>query len=256
MNSETLAERINAFPRWHYEFDLQGIKTPIFDEGKMVRHWKRKAHIFTPLLEMAGGSLQGKRVLDLGCNAGFWSLAALEAGADFVLGVDARQMHIDQASLVLEAKEIAPERYALRQADVLTYDYASWGRFDVVLFLGLFYHLANPLDLLHTLQGINSDILVIDTAIAQVEGEYFKLITEDVEDPRNAVGHGMVLWPSVDAIFKIVNHYGYSSVVLAPNFEFCPMVPDYKDGSRRTLICAKQASFAGLSAPQERSAIL
>jgi ribosomal protein L11 methylase PrmA len=41
-------------------------------------------------------------VLDLGCNAGFWSLAAIDAGADLVVGIDGRQMHIDQANLVFE----------------------------------------------------------------------------------------------------------------------------------------------------------
>lgn len=256
MDSQTLSARIHAFPRWHYEFELQGIRTPIFDEGKMVRHWKRKQHIFTPLLEMAGGSLEGKRVLDLGCNAGFWSLTAIEAGADFVLGVDARKMHVDQSSLVFEAKQVDKDRFAFHQADVLSYDYAAWGQFDVVLFLGLFYHLANPLDLLHIIQNVNTDILVIDTAVAQVEGPYFKLITEDIEDPRNAVGHGMVLWPSIDAIGVIAGHYGYSSVVLAPNFEFCPMVSDYEGGSRRTVVCAKESALSGLSVPSERATLL
>jgi len=58
-----------------------------------------------PLSELYGGSLKGKRVLDLGCNAGFWSLDALERGADFVLGLDGRRMHIDQANFVFEVKE-------------------------------------------------------------------------------------------------------------------------------------------------------
>lgn len=256
MDKQTLSARINAFPRWHYEFDLGGVKTPIFDPGKMERHWKRKRHIVTPLLEAAGGSLEGKRVLDLGCNAGFWSLAAIEAGAEFVLGLDARQMHIDQAELVFEAKEVDTGRFTFQKADVLNYDYAAWGRFDVVLLLGLFYHLANPLDLLHIIQRVNTDILMIDTAVAQIEGEYFKLVIEDIEDPRNAVGHGMVLWPSVDAIVSTVGCFGYSSVVLKPDFEFCPMVPDYADGSRRAVICAKHSDLSALSVPGERVNII
>ncbi|MGH2699183.1 MAG: DUF1698 domain-containing protein, partial [Actinomycetota bacterium] len=57
-------------------------------------------------MELCGGSLRGKRVLDLGCNAGFWSLEALDRGADFVLGIDGRDMHIEQAEFVFEVKEI------------------------------------------------------------------------------------------------------------------------------------------------------
>ena len=106
MDRNTIEQRVASFPRWHYEMDLRGVKTPIFDPGKMVRHHKRREHLFGPLLDLTGGSLEGKRVLDLGCNAGFWSLAAIEADADFVLGIDGRQMHIDQASLVFEANDI------------------------------------------------------------------------------------------------------------------------------------------------------
>ena len=57
-------------------------------------------------------------MLDLGCNAGFWSLAAIEAGAEFVLGVDARQSYLDQAALVFEAKGIDPSRYRFERANV------------------------------------------------------------------------------------------------------------------------------------------
>src|SRR5207244_13180843 len=51
-----------------------------------------------------GGSLQGRRVLDLECNAGLWSLLALQAGAEFVLGTAGRRMFIEQAEFVFEAK--------------------------------------------------------------------------------------------------------------------------------------------------------
>jgi 2-polyprenyl-3-methyl-5-hydroxy-6-metoxy-1,4-benzoquinol methylase len=59
-------------------------------------HEQRKCYFFGPLIELCGGSLKGKRVLDLGCSAGFWSLDAVESGCDFVLGIDGRQMQIDQ----------------------------------------------------------------------------------------------------------------------------------------------------------------
>src|SRR5690349_25791 len=95
-----LHERIAAFPRWHYEFDLQGEKTPIYDPTRRNRHLQRRKYFFDPLVQLAGGSLKGKRVLDLGCNAGYWSLLAAQAGADYVLGIDGRQMHIDQSNLV------------------------------------------------------------------------------------------------------------------------------------------------------------
>lgn len=79
-----LRERVAIFPRWHYEFDLNGVRTPIFNHRHVNRHEQRKNYFFRPLVRLCGGSLSGKRVLDLGCNAGFWSLMAIEAGADYV----------------------------------------------------------------------------------------------------------------------------------------------------------------------------
>ena len=102
-DTEALRERVASFPRWHYEFDLGGVRTPILDRAHVNRHAQRRAYFFAPLTRLCGGSLAGKRVLDLGCNAGFWSLAAIDAGADLVVGIDGRQMHIDQANLVFEA---------------------------------------------------------------------------------------------------------------------------------------------------------
>src|SRR5690348_7260853 len=117
-----LSSRIAAFPRWHYEFDLGGERTPIFDPAHRNRHAQRRRYFFDPLVQLAGGTLKGKRVLDLGCNAGFWSLLAVQAGADHVLGIDGRQMHVDQANLVFEASGIAPERYDFRAANIFDFD--------------------------------------------------------------------------------------------------------------------------------------
>src|SRR3954451_7714811 len=109
MDQGTLRERVAGFPQWHYEFDLGGVRTPIFDQAHVNRHAQRRAYFFEPLVRLCGGSLAGRRVLALGCNAGFWSLAAIDAGADFVLGIDARRMHVEQANLVFEAKGVEPE---------------------------------------------------------------------------------------------------------------------------------------------------
>ena len=107
MDAHELEDRIAEFPAWHYSFEFEGgVRTPAASAGAANRHEQRRRYFFQSLLELTGGTLKGRRVLDLGCNAGFWSLASLQAGADFVLGIDAQQMYIDQAELVFTAKEI------------------------------------------------------------------------------------------------------------------------------------------------------
>src|SRR4051794_8865397 len=105
MVQTALQKRVESFPNWHYEFDLGGgVVTPIFDEAHVNRHRQRQELIVAPLVELCGGDLRGKRVLDLGCNAGYWSLQVIQRSCDFVLGIDGRQMHVDQAELVFECK--------------------------------------------------------------------------------------------------------------------------------------------------------
>lgn len=74
MDDAQIIEKIDSFARWHYQFDLRGHKTPIFDAGHVNRHRQRESYFFRPMVELLGGTLSGKRVLDLGCNAGFWAL--------------------------------------------------------------------------------------------------------------------------------------------------------------------------------------
>ena len=65
-DTETLKQQVASFPRWHYELDLNGVRTPIFDPEHVNRHRQREQYFFAPLVRLCGGSLAGKRVLDLG----------------------------------------------------------------------------------------------------------------------------------------------------------------------------------------------
>ena len=51
------------------------------------------------LMEAERGSLKGKRVLDIACNSGFWSVQCALLGAE-VVGFDARPGLIEQANLI------------------------------------------------------------------------------------------------------------------------------------------------------------
>jgi SAM-dependent methyltransferase len=233
-----LRERIESFPRWHYEFDLDGIVTPIFDPEHVNRHRQRKSYFFSPLVRSAGGSLAGKKVLDLGCNAGYWSLAAIEAGADFVLGVDGRRMHIDQANLVFEVKGIPPDRYRFEVSNVFELDPLE-APFDIVLCLGLLYHVSRPVDLMERMSAWNSDILVIDTALDPTPGPYFRLARQNLNEPRSAVDREIALHPSSEAVARLAKQYGYGSVArLKPRFTNWEGAQSYRRGNRRAFICA------------------
>ena len=56
MATDDLQARIDAFPVWHYRFELDGATTPIFRPDAVNRHEQRRRMAFDPLVEVAGGT--------------------------------------------------------------------------------------------------------------------------------------------------------------------------------------------------------
>jgi SAM-dependent methyltransferase len=251
VQADELESRIAAFPGWYYRFEFDdGVTTPVPDPGIVNRHCQRRAYFFEPLLALSGGSLSGRRLLDLGCNAGFWSLQALEAGADFVLGVDARQMHIDQANLVFEAKGADPARYRFETANV--FEHVLSERFDVVLCLGLLDHVAKPVELFELMTRAGAEVIVIDTEVSRSRASVFEV--DNLADTQTVFDERLVLIPSRDAVAELATQFGFDTVTLVQNMTDYTGMSDYRRQRRLAFICAKDATLQAL--PREsRSAL-
>jgi tRNA (mo5U34)-methyltransferase len=133
-----LADEIRALGPWFQNLHLPGGATtapdhplgdyPAFKWADVARHLPE--------------DMTGLRALDIGCNAGFYSFEMARRGAD-VVAMDHDPRYLRQAEWA--ARQLGLEqRVHLRQADVYALGAMS-ERFDVVLFLGVFYHLRHPL---------------------------------------------------------------------------------------------------------------
>ena len=259
MTNEEIIKKINQFSRWHYQFDLRGYLTPIFDKTIIHRHAQRKKYFFDPLVQFLGGSLKGKRVLDLGCNAGFWSLHAAQSGCDFVLGIDGRQMHVEQAEFVFEVNEIDKKQYQFIQKNIFELDPKILGTFDVVFCLGLMYHVSKPMSLMESISQVNSDILLIDTTLSRLNGSHFQVAHEPLEEPRNAVDYELVLIPTKSAVVEMAAQFGYSTIVLKPSLKsYGDLEGETNDrlGARRAFVCAKTTDLSNFPAETENLAVV
>ncbi len=251
MEDREIVQKIKSFPRWHYQFDLNGHLTTIYDKRLINRHLQRKKYFMDPVVALFGGSLVGKRVLDLGCNAGFWSLCSIEAGCDFVLGVDGRRIHIEQANFVFEVNQIAKSRYEFVCKNIFEMDFEQAEPFDVVLCLGLLYHISKPIVLMEKIARINSDVLIIDTALAAQFGSCLAIYREVLDDPRMAVDYELVLHPTKGAVFDIARQFGYSTIMLKPRFNDYTGAVDYRLGRRRAFVCSKETDLSNFPAEME-----
>lgn len=105
--------------------------------------------------------LTGRSVLDIGCNAGFYAIEMARRGAERVLGIDSDPRYLDQARLASRTLGFGDIEY--RQLDV--YDVARLGeRFDLVIFMGVLYHLRHPLLALDLIrEHVAGDLMLFQT---------------------------------------------------------------------------------------------
>ncbi len=113
--------------------------------------------------------LDGWRVLDVGCNAGFYTFELARRGAS-VVGIDVEELYLTQARWA--AREYGLEdRVEFRRMEV--YDLArSDEQFDLVWFMGVFYHLRYPLLALDTLARMTRRLMVFQTLTLPGEAVY------------------------------------------------------------------------------------
>jgi len=115
--------------------------------------------------DAASEPLETIRLLDLACHEGIYAIEFARHGAN-VLGIEGRETHVEKAMFVKDALSL--NNVAFVQDDVRNLSRDKYGSFDVVLCLGILYHLDVP-DVFQFIERIGEvcdDIAIIDTLIA------------------------------------------------------------------------------------------
>jgi tRNA (mo5U34)-methyltransferase len=181
MNQVEIERRVHELGDWFQNLDLCGVRTaPNHFLGDYPNFkWRMFEHALP-------ADLSGKTVLDIGCNAGFYSLEMKRRGAARVVGIDSDEGYLAQARF---AAEVVGAQIEFRNLDV--YDVGKLRqRFDIVLFMGVLYHLRHPLlalDLLY--EHVVGDVLVFQSLmrgskeVAPLEPDYPFTETEIFDEP-------------------------------------------------------------------------
>jgi len=150
-----IEREVHALAPWFHNINLKGVSTApshFLGDYPSIK-WRRFA-------DAIPSDLTGQSVLDIGCNAGFYSMEMKRRGAARVLGLDSKKEYLRQARFAADVNALDIE---FRHMSV--YDIGALGeRFDVVLFLGVLYHLRHPLlalDLIH--EHVASDLLLVQS---------------------------------------------------------------------------------------------
>ncbi|AJD42616.1 tRNA (mo5U34)-methyltransferase protein [Rhizobium gallicum bv. gallicum R602sp] len=133
---QDLQKRIRELGPWFQNLNIGGHMTAAdhFLGDYPTFKWKGFQHVLP-------ADLSGLSVLDVGCNAGFYALEMKRRNAARVVGIDSDPRYLAQARFA--AEQLAAE-IEFRQMSV--YDVARLSeKFDLVIFMGVFYHLRHPL---------------------------------------------------------------------------------------------------------------
>lgn len=167
---EDLEDRIRTLGPWFHNLRIRGIETApdhFLGDYPQIK--------FAAFRNAIPENLRGKSVLDIGCNAGFYSLEMKRRGAYRVVGIDTDEHYLAQARFAAQMEDAEIEFLRMPVWDVA----ALGEKFDLVIFMGVLYHLRHPLlalDLIH--QHVAKDLLLFQSmqrgssGAASVEEDY------------------------------------------------------------------------------------
>jgi tRNA (mo5U34)-methyltransferase len=235
-SNDQIRNEFSRYDQWHYAYEFEGglsfsshhhDASPLADSPQ--RPIQRFRHFMPYLMEASGGTLNGKRILDIACNSGFWSVQCALLGAE-VIGFDGRMDLIRQAELIKSI--VGLDRIQFRVLDFWDMNPETLGgTFDIVLNLGILYHLPDPLKALQLTNSMARKSILLDTEVYPSRESVVSLSWEGPSDIRNAIGSGIVASPSKTAIELILRHIGAASWFEVP-MRTPDMPPDYLDHRR------------------------
>jgi SAM-dependent methyltransferase len=185
----------------------------IFDAPASRRFVEARQTALRPLLQSMREKWKLQSAADVGCGVGYFSGFLGELGFD-VVGFEGRPEN------VAEAKRRYP-KIEFHLANVEEPSILQRGSFDLVLCVGLLYHLESPLRALRNLAAMANQLLLIESYATPQKETAFYLREEPLLEDQSLTS--VALYPSESSLIKICYKIGFSSV-----FRVVPL-PDHED---------------------------
>jgi tRNA (mo5U34)-methyltransferase len=212
-DADRLRARVQELGPWSVPFRLgQGVGTMGTDTAAVVaasRVLFRRDLICGTLATLLGDRLAQTTVLDLGCSAGFFSLDLATRGAQHVDGVDLRPANVAQARFLAEHFGVDNVSFTVSAAE----EFEPGRRWDVVLNLGLLYHVTQPIELVRKTYELCCELAIIDTVCFPEPVSAF-ILYGDKDVGRLVEGkESYELVPTYRAVIDVMRHVGFSEVI-------------------------------------------
>jgi 2-polyprenyl-3-methyl-5-hydroxy-6-metoxy-1,4-benzoquinol methylase len=233
---DKIVEVLDFLAPWNHNIALpHGVYTAGRDE-----YYPAHREMMRVVAERLGEEFTGRRIVDIGCLEGYFSIECALRGAD-VLGIDGKLLNVRKCEFVRSVLGVQGATFV--QSDAMEMRRESAGRCDVVLALGLLYHLDNPYAFLENVAGMCDGFAVIDTHVAlasqpetlkngwrpelsemrtfafggrQYEGRLFREFPagtpRDAKDvsPTASLENELAVWLTEDSLVQMLHDVGFS----------------------------------------------
>lgn len=229
---------------WQYPFDLgHGIVTPTYSDLQARMNPWRKEVLLRNLDAYCAGRYAALSVLDLGACEGSMALALWERGVRDITCVEIRDINVAKARFVFKVKHAD---IVVIQQDVLSYLEQDARTYDIVLFMGLLYHMQDPFLATRLAAARCRGVFALETVVALPQELSFDndahysptqagfFIRQDRAEGNTAGLRSVELWPDARAIPCLLREAGFE------NFRQCDYGPDplewYASGQRTMML--------------------
>jgi ubiquinone/menaquinone biosynthesis C-methylase UbiE len=213
------------------------------------------------VLDLTGGSVEGLRILDLACLEGLYAIEFARHKAN-CLGIEGREANVEKARFAKQVLRL--DNLDFVRDDVRNLSTEKYGRFDVVLCLGVLYHLDAPdvFRFIERLSEVCGKICIVDTRIALSPTTQYAY-QDKIYSGARGVEHDAAdstetkrsrLWASLDnnenfwltraTLYNALSHVGFTTA-----FECSVPAEPHKPADRITVVAIKGEKCHLLNTP-------
>ncbi|OHB48431.1 MAG: hypothetical protein A2099_03360 [Planctomycetes bacterium GWF2_39_10] len=200
----------------------------------LVKRGVRLQRIIQIISDITNQPLNNLRVLDLACLEGLYGIELARHGAE-VIGIEGREANVVKARFAKDV--LALDNITFMQDDVRNLNVEKYGLFDVVLCLGILYHLDAP-DVFHFVERMSDvckRVTIIDTHVGinanksyiyqgqEYHGWSYKEHSskstkeERLKSLRSSLDNEKSFWLTRPSLFNLLSRAGFTSVYTCQN---------------------------------------
>jgi 2-polyprenyl-3-methyl-5-hydroxy-6-metoxy-1,4-benzoquinol methylase len=224
---------------WQFPYDFgDGIIAPTYTPVQAMHSWRRDA-MLSAVAQRFPFNREALSVLDLGAGEGAMAIGLWQLGFRKITCVEVRPLNIEKAQF---AARVFGADLDFRRETVEEFLGNDGSRYDIVLFMGLLYHLLNPFGIIEQIGRVTRQTVVLETALSlpklqgfdnqkdYAPGDAAFFLRLDSTKSHTAGVNDFELWPNKAMVGALARHGGFANISWLSGSD--PAPPNFANGSR------------------------